>query len=72
MLAAGEVDGTVGTGADRHVVRGSAVKYQQREIRTEEVINSRGEHEVRQRTFDVDHFKVQVMAITPDGALYTL
>ena len=72
QLAAGEVDGPVGIGELRHVVRGSAIKYQRRETRSETVINSRGEREVHEREFDVDHFRVSVMALAPDGTLYTL
>ena len=69
QLAAGEVDGVIGSGALRHVVRGSAQKYQQREER-ESAPDAKGE--THARVFMVDHFKVQVLALGPDGEMHTL
>jgi hypothetical protein len=72
LLASGEIDGPVGTGPERHVVRGVAVKYTQRETRPVETTDRWGRPEIRDRVFEVEQFRVQVTCLLPDGTLYTL
>ena len=71
LLAAGEVDGPVGTGNLRHVVHGSAMK----EKRIEERPGTRMVDGIPcqyARVFQVDHFSVSVTAIRPDGTIHTI
>ena len=71
LLAAGEVDGPVGAGDLRHVVRGTAIKEQRIEDRPGTTIHDGIPVQITRR-FAVDHFTVSVTAIGPDGTLHTI
>lgn len=72
LLAAGEVDGLVGSGRLRHVVRGSTVKEVIEEDRSDEIVNAKGEYRHRTRTFEVDRFRMRVMALDARGNVHRL
>jgi len=71
LLSSGEVDGSVGSGDLRHVVRGSSIKRKRIEERPGTRMRD-GFEETYMRRFEVDYFTVSVTALRPDGTMLTI
>ncbi len=64
LLAAGELDGVVGRGKNRHIVRGHVTKT----VRTTHEANERGDELIR----ETEQFQVQIKMLTRDGEMRVL
>lgn len=64
LLAGGELRGAVGEGADRHLVRGMAEKY--------EVVETEEGEDGEQTTRTIERIKVKVRVLFPDGTVKDL
>ena len=64
LLAAGELDGVVGKGRDRHVVRG----YVRKATDTSQDEDEKGNQTIR----ETERFEVQIKTLSKDGKIRVL